>query len=415
MAGFYSGIAVMILLAIAILLRDLFRVKKPHKRDDKKTASAIYQEQLEELGRNKGSGVISDEQYVSAVRELERLTLNESKIQFDKIQPTDTAGSRDWLTAGILFILVPSIALPLYYHIGQPDLVETLEAFEAQQSHNGNSGKAPTIEAMVEILAQRMEDNPNDIKGLTLLGRTYKSMGRFSEAIPVFERLYVLKSDEPQILLDYADTLAMANNNSMAGKAEELVHEALALDPENITGLWLAGMAAGERGEFETAIGYWQAVLPRLSDEVDIVKINELIGEAGAMAGLPTMEPQGETAEQVSGKSINVTVTLATELNESADASDTLFVFARAVEGPPMPLAVARVQVKDLPYEVTLDDSMAMMPALKLSNFDNVQVLARISKSGQPTQSPGDLVSEASLAIPGQKASINLSINTVVP
>jgi cytochrome c-type biogenesis protein CcmH len=233
-------------------------------------------------------------------------------------------------------------------------------------------------------------------------------------------------TQDAQLWADFADSLAMASGQNLSGHPTMLINKALALDPNNLKALALAGSAAMGRGEYPAAVGYWEHLLKLLpKDSEDVKMITDGIQQArsaiaqakgdksmpGPMAGQQPGEDQKPVAagqERITG-----TVTLSDSVKAQAGQNDTLFVLARASEGPPMPLAVIRKQVKDLPFQFTLDDSMAMSPQMKLSNFDKVVLVARVSKSGEPMPHSGDLQGMSAAIKPGT-GGVKLSIDSMV-
>ena len=195
-------------------------------------------------------------------------------------------------------------------------------------------------------------------------------------------------------MLQYAEVLALANNKNMAGKPSELITKALALEPENLNALWLGGMMKAQQNDREGAIALWQklkSLLPPAAVEAK-KEIETLLANMGNQTAPATSEPSSTQTNKVSEVSIAIEVSLAPQLQASVNPGDTVFIYAQALSGPKMPLAIIRKQVSDLPLKVNLDDTLAMMPTMKLSNFAKVKLLARISKSGNAMTQPGDLL-----------------------
>lgn len=252
-----------------------------------------------------------------------------------------------------------------------------------------------------------------------MLVNSYMTLGRPGEALGAIERLYQITGDQPAVLVRYADVLATANGGRLSGKPAELIQKALSLDPDNGTGLWLAGMVANETGDYATAIQYWQRLLPQLeNDQKSLQEVKQLISRAQNQPGNKDQEASALTAAETvntANKTITVNVSLSSDIVRDTEPEDTLFIFAKAVNGPPMPLAVVRKKVKDLPLEVILDDSLSMIPSMKLSNFDKILVSARISTSGNATPQSGDYISEASIITSGQIEPVSIIINQQLP
>jgi len=228
-----------------------------------------------------------------------------------------------------------------------------------------------------------MRENPDDAEGWKLLGRSYVALGRFPEALDAYAKAAARKPRDAELLADMADVLATTRSERLQGEPEKLVLRALEIDPQNLKALALAGTAAFDRRDYAGATRYWQRMLPLVEPgSEDARQIQASIAEARSRGGAPA----AAAPRALQGK-----VSLSKKLAAQASPDDTVFIFARAAEGPPMPLAVKRARVRDLPFEFALDDSMAMAPGMNLSAHARVVVGARISKSGQPTAQPGDL------------------------
>lgn len=253
---------------------------------------------------------------------------------------------------------------------------------------------APTdveVEAMLGQLAARLKAEPDNAQGWAMLGRSYLMLGRHAEAVAPLEKLVALQPDNAQAIVDLADAKAMAAGRVLAGEPEKLVARALELDPKNLKALALAGTIAFDRGDFPLAVRHWEGAVAAAGSESELVaNLRSGIAEARQRGGMPAPTASAPVAAagpaQVSGR-----VALSAALAGQAAPTDTVFVFARPAEGSRMPLALLRAQVKDLPLEFTLDDSLAMNPAAKLSGVKQVVIGARISRSGQASPQPGDL------------------------
>jgi cytochrome c-type biogenesis protein CcmH len=246
---------------------------------------------------------------------------------------------------------------------------------------------------------------------------------RFADSAKTYEHLTTYISDEAWVWADYADALAMAQGQSLRGKPTELINKALSIDADSMKGLALAGSAAMERGDFAAAVKHWERLRSLLSaDSEDAKMIESGIAEARQMMShikgdkapmaleqiAPPTQATSSGKERITGK-----VTLSDSLKGKYSPDDTVFVLARAAEGPKMPLAILRKQVRDLPITFELDDSMAMQPQMKLSAFDKVVVVARISKSGTAMSEAGDAQGLSQPMSPGAKG-VNVKIDQIV-
>ena len=257
------------------------------------------------------------------------------------------------------------------------------------------------VEAMVARLAARMQEQPDDPTGWAMLGRSYAALGQAPQALAAFERALKLKPDDASTLADYADASAVQNGGTLEGEPLKLIERALKADPTHVKALVLAGTAAFNRQDYAGAVAYWERAVkigPAESGLVEMARsgITEarergtLPATAQANAPKPALSsapsPVAAAASGIRGR-----VSLAPALQGRTQPDDTVFVFARPANGSRMPLAILRLQVKDLPASFTLDDSLAMSPAARLSAAGSVVVGARISKSGQALPQPGDL------------------------
>lgn len=316
-------------------------------------------------------------------------------------------GSR-WVTAGAL-AAVPVLAAGLYAALGTPQAIAPAPLADAA---GGRAGGAPhDVDDMLARLERRLQANPDDERGWALLARSYLVLGRYDESVRALKRLRSLVGDRADVLVSLADALAMVHGGRLSGEPERLVARALQAEPRHPTALWLAGMAAAEHGDHRQALAYWQRLEPLLGDDAKaLAELHGLIDRARGALGLPALErapapapaPSAQAATAAGGtKAIEVRVTLDRALAAGAPADTPVFIYARALKGPPMPLAVVRRRLADLPLTVRLDDSLAMMPRLRLSAFSQVKVGARVALSGQPTAQPGDLQGEVAPVAPG--------------
>ncbi|UCC56731.1 MAG: hypothetical protein JSU75_02940, partial [Gammaproteobacteria bacterium] len=227
-------------------------------------------------------------------------------------------------------------------------------------------------------------------------------------------------SENVELMVSYADVLAMIHNGHFTKEASALLQKALELQPDNIAALWLSGHRAYQEERYEESLEYWQRAAGLLpADSPDGIVINQQIAKARQQLGLEgstaTQAAAPASADTAAAPALHVQVSLDAELQDQAGPDDTVFIFARAVDGPRIPLAIVRKQVRDLPLTVTLDDSQAMSPAMVLSGFDNVEVGARISRSGNAMPQSGDLRGSVAPVATHDTGTISLVISETVP
>ena len=375
--------------ALAIVLRPWYWKRRRTAVSRPAANLSIYRDQLRELEADLTAGKLARGDYERARIDLEARLLEDVREDSVARAPAQRGIA---LAVGVA---VPLLALALYFLVGNPAAIQE----SVQHAYS-----PAEIEAMLDRLAARLRESPGDVEGWRLLARSYAALGRFEDAANAYEKAASLAPRDAQLLADYADALAMARGRQLEGDPEKLIQRALAADPNNLKALALAGTAAFGRRDYAAAAAYWQRMLPHVApDSEDARSIQANIDEARSF-----LKDKPAALAGLAG-----TVSLAPALKAKVSADDVVFVFARAAEGPPMPLAVARARVRDLPYRFQLDDTMAMTPALKLSAFPKVTVTARISKGGAPTAQPGDLQGVLG-PVANDSRSLQLVIDSVV-
>ena len=399
------------LLTIAALLFILWPLLRPALRqnDSARTVGlSIYRDQFAELERDLAAGTLGQEQYDTARAELERRMLDEVSAVAPAIVPQR---SGRYLAVAIA-IALPVVAGLLYWHLGRPQGIGTAH----RAAPDPSTLTLDDFKAMTHKLAERMAKNPDDPVGWLMLGRAYKALQRFPEAEQALAEADRRKPNDPEILVEYGEAMALTHGRHLAGAPMRLVERALKIDPDNQRALTLAGSAAFEAHDYKRAVGYWERLLkqPGLDPELGHA-LQAGIAQARLLQAGGASPPKVAASPTTAGKeTIRGEVKLNGALESRASPDDTVFIFARAAQGPPMPLAVVRKQVKDLPVRFTLDDSMAMAPNLKLSAFPEVVITARISKSGNAKAQSGDLQGASQAVKPGTSGVV-IAIDQVVP
>jgi cytochrome c-type biogenesis protein CcmH len=375
----------------------------------------ILRDQATELESDLGNSLLSEESFEQGRRELQVRLIEEVKTTD---APVASPRNPARMLAIVLALLIPLGSVGLYSLLGNSKALLPQEL----NSESAEGFGVLRSEAALQELEAKLVKLPENPDGWMMLARSYTELQRFADAVRAYEHLVKLVPNEAQLWTNYADALAMANNQSLLGEPSKLIAKALSLDPENTTALALAGSSDMERGDYVAAITHWEKLISLLPpDYPQIQMIHDGINQAreylsqqkggkALLAKLPASseKPAANPAAAITGK-----VTLSPALLAKTSPTDVVFILARAAEGPKMPLAVLRKQVKDLPMEFTLDDSMAMQPQLKLSGYDKVVVLARISKSGTPMAQSGDLEGTAGVVKPGAKG-LNITIDSLV-
>jgi cytochrome c-type biogenesis protein CcmH len=426
MLVFWLLAALLIAVTLALLLRPLLRARHIAAAPDADAAAiSVYRDQKQALDAECADGVITAAERDAAVTELARRLGDE--VATVRSAETDQRGQRRaWFAATALLLLIPSAAVVLYTRLGNPAAGEPAHA-AATDGRNPHEIADTQIVAMVDSLAQRLKARPDDADGWVLLARSYQALGRFPEAADAYAHADALIPDNAALLADYADVLAMAQGRKLAGKPAALAQRALAIDPNHRKALALAATAALEARNLDGALSYWRRLLaqfPQASD--DAKQITAIIAEIESAQregkGLPVAGDSAPRREEgarapaapPAGATIAGRVDISPALATKVALTDTVFIFARAVDGPRAPLAVLRIAAKDLPKEFTLDASMGMAPGAKLAGAAAVIVEARISKSGNALPQSGDFSGRSAPVKPGA-AGVKVVIDQVVP
>lgn len=387
-----------------------------------KTVNALRQ-QLQQLEARLKDGRIDQATYDRERAPLERALLDQVMKQpaaeagpATSATPADSAAARPRPSAPLLAGLllgVLALAVAGYAFTGSPSLISGVPPAAPPVAAN-HENNAAQFAAAVEQLAEKLKGQPDNAEGWAMLARSYMQMDRTADALPAFQKALALAGDDPRLLVDYADALAVQNNRSLEGEPLKLIERALKVQPDNLKALALAGTAAFNRKDYPSAVKHWermQRVAP--ADSPFMPQLTESIAEARQLGGMPPPAgakgaptaaapalpgaggEAGSTAAAAAGVTLRGSVKLAAALSAKAAPTDTVFIYARPAEGSRMPLAILRKQVRDLPLDFTLDDSLAMSPAGKLSAHPKVVLEARISKSGQAQAASGDLVARS--------------------
>jgi cytochrome c-type biogenesis protein CcmH len=451
---FWALAAALVALALLLLLWPLLRRRVAGSASRRELNTAVYRDQIADIGRDRASGALAETDFNQAHEELQRRLL-EDVVAADP--PAPSHHPRAVRTALLLLIAVPMLATLLYGWLGNPAglLPQTQTRPTAHDADRGgesggggdmmtagggapaggNAGGAGDLAKLADGLAAKLEKKP-DPQGFAMLGRTYKAIGRYDDAEKAFNRAGSIMDTDPTLILEQAELGAIRNGGRLDGKPMAAIQKVLKMQPNNPQALLLAGSAAYFRRDFSNAVGYWERLLQQIKPGSEdyqaltssIAKARSQISGGGGSSMAAALGPVladsnipgggGQSAPVAAavggGASVSGRLELAAGFKDKAAPGDTVFIFARAAQGPRMPLAIKRAHVSDLPMDFTLDDSMAMSPELKLSNFGDINVGARISKTGNAMPQSGDLRGTAGPVKPGAKG-IKLTIDDVVP
>lgn len=402
----YAG--VLIAFAVLVITLSFLGKGKSGTGGRREQNIAIIKHQIAELEEEYKEGLIDQVTFESAKREQEDALYRDLEDQDVGLTHTTSKDSRLGIVLTVLFI--PVFSVLMYIQYGEPQAIAQ-SSINLRDMAATRQQQTASLESVVGKLEAKLEQQPS-AKGYMMLGKTYLIIEQPEKSVTAYRKGLAIYPDDAEMKFGLADSLAVIANNSLTGEPEKLILEGLKVKPDNIKGLWLAGMAAKQRGDTSVAVTYWKKVASLLpKDSRDYEELTGLIAETEGVAVATIQKVETTSNNKVMAK-ITVAVDIAPAIKEKLKSEQTVFIYAKAASGPPMPLAAVRKQVKDLPLTVVLTDAMAMMPQFKLSAFKAFKVGARVSMSGTPTKQAGDITAGPVAASLGDD--LKLSLDTIV-
>lgn len=413
-------------LTLAILFYLIYTVQRKLGVSDHRRAlnAAVYRDQLQELAAERDDGSLASADYDQAREEIERRLLDESS---GLPEVTDRVHGRMGVWA--LLVVIPVMAVGFYLWRGHPEGLDWQNTTAAEGPAMAPGGMTPDkINAMITQLAAKLAKDPNNPKGWAMLGRSYMNTDKPAEAVKAFAHLKKEMEQDPELMVDYAEALAadaqVRGDDRQMMESNDWVEKALKLEPGNGKGLFMAGSFALITQQYDKARADWEKLMPLLDPgSQDFNFVLEQLNKVRAKLKLPPVSgdsfvgPEGPVKPKGKGpavSSVSGDVTLDPALANKVSPGETVFIFAKAVQGPPMPVAVIKTTVGSWPLHFELTDAMAMSPQFTLSSMDLVRIEVRVTRSGNPMPSSGDL-SGASLPLKPGSHGVKLVINQVQP
>jgi cytochrome c-type biogenesis protein CcmH len=396
MITFYLAAAALVVVALVLLLRPWWRLGRGTGGTDALLAlnAAIHRDRLVELERDRSNGTLSADDFAEAREELQRQLLDDTAAT--EVTVAATASRKGGIA---IAILLPLVAAGLYALLGSPAAVLSVTA-QTQRA-------TADMEQLAARLASKLEQNPDNPEGWSMLARSYTSMGRWDEAERAYGRIGPDLNRNAELLAEFAEMLVQ-KNNGFDDRSRDLIGKALQLEPNNMLALFLGGGDAFSSGKYAQAAALWERLLPQLeagSEDARMVEANlaKARERGGVRPGAVAQQGAGKQPAKATAKSVSGRVELAPALKGKANPDDVVFIFARAVNGPRMPLAAQRARVADLPLDFMLDDSQAVMQGATISSVDSMRVEVRVSKSGTANPGKGDLTGKSAAVKPGAR------------
>lgn len=421
MLMFWIVSALLLAGALLFVLPPLWRPREAPAAAAVGANAAVYRDQLREAERDLAADLITPERFEQLRAEIQRRVLEDAGGAPAAMATTEP--SRRLAVA--LGLLIPLASVAVYLSLGRPEAADPTVVRAAAAGADRHQVSGEEIERMVTALAERLKAEPDNAEGWLMLGRSYTALGRYRDAATALRKAGELLPRNADILADLADVTAMAQGKKLAGEPARLIQQVLDIDPRHVKGLALAGSVAFEARDYANARAYWERLLAAVpadspmanSVRGSIAQATQLEGGgAPAAAQAAPRASAAATAQAAAPGSVRLTgeVSLSPELAAQVKPGDTVFVFARAAQGPRMPLAILRQPVAGWPLKFALDDSTAMSPELRLSSHPQVTVGVRISRSGSATPQSGDLVGSTG-PLPHASQGVRLVVDRVQP
>ena len=417
--SFWVVMLLLLLVAIVIMIFPLLRVRQHHSVAYKTSNIQLHEEKLNELNIDLQEDRIDQADYKIARQELDRELLVDTPVESKETAAHHyTAEAKKHpVLALVIAVFLPALSLLVYMQLGmQADI-------QQEMATTASDKNMPSVEQMVAKLEKYLQENKGELKDWVMLGRSYKHLGRYGEAANAFKTAGELEQN-PQLMLEHAEVLAIMNGQKFNAEARELVLKALALAPDNVNALWFAGIAELQFGRFRKSIEYLSQLSSVAAEDAEIDhSIRLFIGEARkqliaageTVASMDELLPPVKAAPVANLASIKVNINISVEARQNFADTDVVFVYAKALEGPKMPLAAQRLTLADLPATVVLDDSMAMMEGMNMSAFKQVMVSARVTKTGAAIAQSGDYIGQAVVDDVTLAKDLSISIDSLVP
>lgn len=413
----WLGAIALMLLSLAVLLPPLLAESPPLVGESDEALRRLYQTQLGELEQERLGGRLNEADHAQAVEELQRRLLGE----LDRPRPSVAWHQSPWLRRGsglLLAVLLPVAAFTLYLQVGDPRAAAQLA--QEQPGVHGQGGGDAQVQAMVDGLARRLEEQPQNLPGWVMLARSYETLERYDAAAQAYRqalqearRSQMDEEVQARLWADLADALASAHGGDLDGEARQAINQALRLQPTQPKALALAGSAAVRLGKLDEAQKHWQALLLQLepgSDmalrvQDDLLKLETLASEGSSTI---TAKATDASKSRLSGE-LRWADSQTTPLGPARLAKAQVFVVARA-DSHPRPVAVLRLPAVSLPAHFTLGSENLLDPAVPLSTFPTLRLQARLSLDGQAMPRVGDVYSPSFLVVPGS-SNLRLELN----
>jgi cytochrome c-type biogenesis protein CcmH len=403
MSAFLLAAAALVVLLLGVFIWPIWRAKRfavgevtPSNQRSAENLG-LYHEHVAELDRELSQQRIDNSQYQRLVAELQRNFLADQDRLAER--PLNRRGSLVLIVSVIVLVVVSGWLYISRGATGDVLFAQMQQQLERDHYAQRQAGQAPDAQATRELVAAieaRLVNQPDNAQYWYLLGRYASQIGDYKAAQRGFRQVYQRSPSEPGNASALAQAIFLSNGNQLTEEVSFLTERALEVDPKDTTALGLAGINAFEQQDFAAAARHWGRAI-KLTPEGTAGRQALMSGVARALKEAKARGQDLAAGSHTSAKSegephnwsVRVQLSVAADLSVPADA--TLFVYARAYQGSPMPLVVTRLPVGQFPATITLNETMAMTSTDRLLSGGPIELVARISQSGQVSAQAGDL------------------------
>ena len=419
--SFWGAMLLLLLAAIAITIFPLLRIKQSKSLAYKTSNVQLHEEKLNELNLDLEEERIDQAAYKVARQELDRELLIDTPVESKETAAHHygVEAKKHPALALSIAVFLSTLSLLVYMQLGMHADAEKQLAASAPNTEES----MPSVDQMVAKLEKYLQENKGELKDWVMLGRSYKHLGRFGEAANAFATANQMEKS-PQVLLEHAEIVALMNGQRFNEQARKLSLEALALAPDNVNALWFSGVAEFQFANYRESIKHLSQLSSVAAEDAEVDRSirhyisqarEQLIVAGKSVASMDELLPAVKKVAVANPASLKVNIDISAEARKNFTASDIVFVYAKALKGPKMPLAAQRLTLADLPTTVVLDDSMAMVEGMSLSAFKQVVVSARVTKTGAAIAQSGDYIGQVAVNDVASSKELMVNIDRLVP
>jgi cytochrome c-type biogenesis protein CcmH len=393
MTALWLAIIGLLVIAVIIIFLPLFLGRKATVTvsDQQQQNIAIFKDRLAELEQEKSQGNLDESNFLQLKTELEKSLLSDVADTATSTFAPVAVSSKHWLIIGSLTFFTVLLSLAMYVDLGRSEDYGKYLTLKAQAEEEAKvvAKTQVKLQQIIDLLKQKLKENPRDTEKWFLLANSYAAIGQYQQAAQVYlDAMQHIEKNNPEYAAmkgSYAQMLFQEAGEQITPTVFKAMQEALAIDPLESSSLILSGIDAFNHGDIKQAIAHWEKAKTKANENTISSFIEPVIAQAQSQ--LAQSAPQ---TANVGKAKITIKLNIEPTLKANVKPEQIVFVFARPVGGK-MPLAAEKLQVKDLPATIVLDDSKSPMPTASLSSVKEVEITARVSLSGQPQQSKGDL------------------------